>query len=131
MNPVVHFEMPYSDKNRLVKFYSDTFGWKMKVLGKEMGDYVLARATDADENQIPKEPGRINGGFFPRTPENSNKYPSVVIAVDDVSEAIGKIKSAGGKVLGDPVDIPGTGKYVSFIDTEGNLASILHPLPMA
>ena len=41
-----------------------------------------------------------------------------------------KVEEAGGKVLGEPVEIPGTGIYVSFFDTEGNLASILQPSPM-
>jgi len=38
-----------------------------------------------------------------------------------------KIEKAGGKVPGEPMEIPGTGLYVSFIDTEGNRASILQP----
>ncbi len=40
-----------------------------------------------------------------------------------------KVAEAGGKVLGDPVDIPGVGTYVSFTDTEGNRVSMLQPLP--
>jgi predicted enzyme related to lactoylglutathione lyase len=27
MNPVVHFEMLYEDRERLSKFYSNAFGW--------------------------------------------------------------------------------------------------------
>jgi len=37
------------------------------------------------------------------------------------------VTKAGGKVLGEPVDIPGVGSYVSFIDTEGNRVSLLQP----
>jgi len=32
-------------------------------------------------------------------------------------------------VLGEPMDIPGVGKYVSFVDSEGNRVSMLQPLP--
>ena len=39
------------------------------------------------------------------------------------------IAKAGGKVLGEPMDIPGIGRDVSFYDTEGNRVSILQPLP--
>ena len=39
------------------------------------------------------------------------------------------VKAAGGKVLGEPMEIPGVGKYVSFIDTEGNRVSMLQPIP--
>jgi predicted enzyme related to lactoylglutathione lyase len=38
-----------------------------------------------------------------------------------------KVSDAGGKVLGAPVEIPGIGQYVSFIDSEGNRASVLQP----
>jgi len=27
MNSVVHFEMPYDDRERIAKFYRDAFGW--------------------------------------------------------------------------------------------------------
>jgi len=27
MNPVVHFEMPYQDATRVMKFYRTVFGW--------------------------------------------------------------------------------------------------------
>ncbi|TMH31553.1 MAG: VOC family protein, partial [Betaproteobacteria bacterium] len=36
---------------------------------------------------------------------------------------------AGGTVLGEPMNIPGVGAYVSFTDTEGNRVSMLQPLP--
>jgi predicted enzyme related to lactoylglutathione lyase len=84
MNPVVHFEMPYEDSERLVKFYAHAFGWQMQKLGKAMGDYVLAATTETDENRMVKTPGAINGGFFPKQPDWPARYPSVVIAVDDI-----------------------------------------------
>jgi predicted enzyme related to lactoylglutathione lyase len=38
------------------------------------------------------------------------------------------VKTAGGKVLGEPMTIPGIGLYVAFNDTEGNRASLLQPM---
>ena len=76
----------------------------------------------------PKTAGAINGGFFPKKPDWPEQHPSVVIAVDDIAQAMDKVKSAGGKVLGEPMEIPGIGRYVSFIDTEGNRVSMLQPL---
>ncbi len=128
MNPVVHFEMPYDNHERMARFYESAFGWRMKMLGEEMGDYVLATTTETDESG-PKRPGAINGGFYPKNPDWPAQYPSVVIAVEDVRESIKKVKDAGGKVLGEPMDIPGVGQYVSFIDTEGNRVSMLQPIP--
>jgi predicted enzyme related to lactoylglutathione lyase len=128
MNPVVHFEMPYDNSVRLAKFYEFVFGWKMKMLSGEMGNYVLATTTETDESG-PKKTGAINGGFFPKKPDCPAQYPSVVVAVEDVKESMKKIIDAGGKVLGEPMEIPGVGQYVSFIDTEGNRVSMLQPIP--
>jgi hypothetical protein len=49
--------------------------------------------------------------------------------VDDIKESVRKVTDAGGKVLGEPMEIPGVGQYVSFTDTEGNRVSMLaaHP----
>ncbi len=129
-NPVVHFEMPYEKSDRVVNFYSQAFGWQMQVMGNEMGNYVTAGTSETDENRMVKTPGTINGGFFPKNPDIQALYPSVVIAVDDINIAIKNIKDAGGTVLGEPVEIPGIGQYVSFTDTEGNRVSILQPKGM-
>ena len=128
MNPIVHFEMPFDDRERMAKFYETAFGWQTQMLGEEMGNYVLATTTESDENG-PKQPGAINGGFFAKDPAQNVVNPSLVIAVDDVRAAAGKVKAAGGKVLNEPVEIPGVGQYVAFLDTEGNRMGILQPLP--
>src|SRR5205085_5884472 len=119
MNSVVHFEMPYDDRERMTNFYQNAFGWRTRMLGEEMGNYVLATTTESDESG-PKKPGAINGGFFPRKPDWPAQYPSVVIAVENINDSMGKVRTAGGEVLGEPMEIPGVGQYVSFTDTEGN-----------
>ena len=128
MNSVVHFEMPYDNRERLARFYESAFGWQMQMMGEQMGHYVLAMTTPSDEAG-PKKPGAINGGFFPKKPDWPMQYPSVVIAVDDIKQAIKTVAKAGGAVLGEPMDIPGVGQYVSFTDTEGNRVSMLQPVP--
>jgi predicted enzyme related to lactoylglutathione lyase len=39
-----------------------------------------------------------------------------------------RVTAAGGQVLGEPMDIPGIGAYVAFMDTEGNRHAMLRPL---
>jgi len=128
MNPVVHFEMPYDDRARMAKFYESAFGWQMQTLGEDMGGYVLATTTETAASG-PKNPGAINGGFFPRKPDWPAQHPSVVIAVDNMRAAMKQVAAAGGEVLGEPMAIPGVGQYVSFMDTEGNRVSMLEPVP--
>jgi len=131
MNPVVHFEMPYDSADRAAKFYQSAFGWKMKNMGEQMGNYVLATTAASGPDGRPKRGGEINGGLFPKKPDWPDQHPSVVIAVEDLVRAMDRVTGAGGRVLGEPMDIPGVGSYVSFMDTEGNRVSLLQPLPMA
>jgi uncharacterized protein len=128
MNPVIHFEMPYDNRERMAKFYGSAFGWQTQLLGEDMGKYVVATTTATDDNG-PKKPGAINGGFYAKHADWPAQYPSIVIAVDNIKEAVKKVKEAGGNVLGEPMEIPGIGQYVSFTDTEGNRVSMLQPLP--
>jgi len=80
------------------------------MLGEEMGNYVIATTTETDESG-PKRPG------------------ANVIAVGNIQAAMKKVSEAGGKMLGEPIEIPGIGQYVSFFDTEDNRVSMLQPNP--
>jgi predicted enzyme related to lactoylglutathione lyase len=120
MFKVVHFEIPFDDKARASKFYSETFGWKLTDI-PEMS-YVLAHTAAVDENQMPKEPGAINGGLFQRPKEAPN--PVLYVAVSSIDEALKKIQAAGGKVVTPNTPIPGMGAYARVADTEGNVIGL-------
>ncbi|MDR8393735.1 VOC family protein [Aliifodinibius sp. S!AR15-10] len=130
MNPVIHFEMPAEDRERMAEFYKKTFGWQVELLGPEMNEYSLVTTTENGENGMPKTPGQINGGFYKRSKDFPVQHTTVVIAVEDINASIEKVKEADGKVLGKPDEIPGVGMFVYFEDTEGNVAGILQPVPM-
>jgi predicted enzyme related to lactoylglutathione lyase len=130
MQSVVHFELPYDDRERITRFYETVFQWKMQAYGPEMGNYVVA--TTAETDVMPNAPrGAINGGFFQRSPDLPAQHPSVVIGVGDITASMKAVNEAGGQVLGTPMEIPSVGQYVSFQDTEGNRLSMLQPLPHA
>ena len=76
MDKVVHFEIPFDDKVRAMKFYAVTFGWQLADMPQM--DYVMASTVEIDENYRPKEPGAINGGLFKRPKE----APTPVVYVD-------------------------------------------------
>jgi predicted enzyme related to lactoylglutathione lyase len=131
MNPVVHFEMPAEDTARMTDFYAKTFGWVGKNMGPDLGNYVVVQTTETDEDGMIKNPGAINGGIYPKTKPEQGIH--VVISVDDIHEHMKKIEEAGGKMLGGDSgqefdDIPGVGKYATFVDTEGNHVGILQPV---
>lgn len=128
MNPVVHFEMPAKDRKRMSDFYTKAFGWKTQQYGPEMGNYVVVSTAETDEKGRPKQ--GINGGFYDRTEDPVSHAPSIVIGVENIQEHMKKVTAAGGKIIGEPMDIPGVGAYVSFFDTEGNRVSLLEPNAM-
>ena len=130
MCSVVHFEMPCKDRDRAGRFYAEAFGWTHQNLGPEMGDYVLVTtALPGDRSSMPPGAalGAINGGLFPYKPDWPMQYPSEVMGVDDIEAAMARVTAAGGKILGEPMAIPGVGRYVSFVDTEGNRNSMMQP----
>jgi predicted enzyme related to lactoylglutathione lyase len=137
MSPVVHFEMGYNDKDRIVKFYETVFSWETESMGQEMGNYIVAHTTETGDDGMVKTPGNINGGFYAKTDSPDSQAPSVVISVDDIKAAIEAVKKAGGKIIGSmdekgnrsmkPQMIPGVGLWISFKDTEGNRVSMLQP----
>jgi predicted enzyme related to lactoylglutathione lyase len=127
MDPVVHFEMPAEDSKRMSAFYKKAFGWQTQQLGEEHGYYTLATTTESDKKGRPKGKAMINGGFYPKSKDKPEQHPSIVIAVDSIKRTMKKIEKAGGKVLGEPMEIPGFGMYVSFMDTEGNRVSVMEP----
>jgi len=129
MNPVVHFELPAENKKRMTDFYSTAFGWKAEQLGPEMSEYVLVTTSEVGEDRFPKQRGTINGGIYQKS-DMTSPHPSVVISVDDINESLAKIKSGGGKILGEIQEIPEIGKYASFLDTEGNRVGLLQPSQM-
>ncbi len=134
-NPVVHFEMPYENRDRMVDFYGKAFGWESNKLGPEMGEYVVTMTSDDDPaTRRPTVPGTINGGFFKKTPEHQGI--TVVIAVKDIREGMKQVEEAGGTIIGggfkagEPDDIPGVGLYIAFTDSEGNRVAMLQPKGM-
>lgn len=121
-NRVVHFEIEAEDIDRTTKFYSQVFGWEMKQMGDEYGDYITVKTGD------PMEPMGINGGIYKsRGKKEMNAY-SCVIGVEDINKAMAAVKAAGGKLLREkPIDIPQIGLHMPCEDTEGNRFSILQP----
>src|SRR3989344_6385518 len=126
MNPVVHFELPAENMARMKDFYIKAFGWEANQMGEEMGNYVVVMTTESTDKG-PLKPGAINGGFYQKN-EKTSPHPSFVISVDNIHESMKKVRDSGGKIQGEPQEIPGVGTFVSFIDTEGNRLSILQPL---
>jgi hypothetical protein len=120
MDRVVHFEIPFDDKQRAMKFYSDSFGWRLMDLPQT--DYVIASSVEVDDTYLPTERGAINGGLFQRPKEVP--HPTIFVRVASVAAAIERAEAAGGRVVTPRTPIPGMGAFARIEDTEGNVIGV-------
>ena len=120
MAKVVHFEIPFDNKERAMKFYTDAFDWQLTDMPQM--SYVMAQSAAVDDTQRPTEPGAINGGLFQRPREAPN--PTIYLDVPSIDQAIEKVQAAGGKVVTPNTPITGMGAYARVSDTEGNVIGL-------
>lgn len=129
MNRVCHFEIPYDEKERMETFYANVFGWQFFPTPGDM-PYTFAITTEVDESFMPKNPGGINGGTYPRGgPEHpSSNSPVLVIEVESCQDKVKEIESAGGSTVVPVVPVGDMGIYAQVKDTEGNIIGLWQPL---
>jgi uncharacterized protein len=119
---VVHFELPADNVERARTFYQKTFQWEMQPM-PEM-NYTMVQTTAVDENQMPKEPGAINGGIAARGSPPPVRAPVITIAVDDIDQALKQIGKNGGKTVQGKQPIGPMGFTAYFQDPEGNVVGL-------
>jgi predicted enzyme related to lactoylglutathione lyase len=120
MDKVVHFEIPFDNKTRAMKFYSEVFGWKLTDIPAM--DYVTAETVSVDEKRMPKESGAINGGLFQRPREAP--APTLYMDVASIDEAIRKVEAHSGRLVTPKTPIPGMGAFARVSDSEGNIIGL-------
>lgn len=120
MAKVVHFEIPFDNKARAMKFYADALDWQLQDMPQM--NYVMAQTTPIGQNQVPTEAGAINGGLNQRPKEAP--APVIYVDVPSIDDTMKKIQAAGGKVVTPKTPIPGMGAYARIADTEGNVVGL-------
>jgi uncharacterized protein len=127
MNGVVHFEIPVEDMEKASEWYKKVFKWNTEKYPGDM-PYVLARTCECDEQNMPKETGKINGGFYKRDESGASKSPVIVIKVENIDEGMEKIKSEGGEIVREKVSVGDMGFYAQFKDPDGNIMGVWQDL---
>jgi hypothetical protein len=89
--------------------------------------YTIVMTVPVDDNQLPTEPGAINGGMMARSPEISS--PVITVGVPSIDDSVKRIEEAGGSVVTPRTEIPGMGAFAYFKDTEGNLLGLWETFP--
>ena len=120
MDKVVHFEIPADDLARAKRFYGSIFGWELQ--DTDGMDYTIVRTVPVDEQQMPTEPGAINGGMMQRTADTPT--PVITIGVDSIDDALKKVEAEGGSTVQPRTAIPNMGAFAYFMDSEGNVIGL-------
>lgn len=108
-NPVMHFEMIAADRAKLRRFYSSVFGWQEEDYPESAYTMLKSNAGMGIDFAIGGEGNGLTAG------------PTAYVAVDDVATYLERAKTAGaGRVVQDPYDIEGMGRFAVFEDPEGN-----------
>ena len=107
-HPVVHFEIGCRSTEKTQEFYSKMFDWKMQPMGPAA--------------MIAGEAGGIAGHITALGHEPQN-YTIFYVQVDDVTAALKKAESLGGKTLVPAIQIP-TGTFAWMQDPEGNTVGL-------
>ena len=104
--PIVHFEIASPNLDRATEFYRELFDWDV---GEErMDGYRLVKTAE----------GSIGGGLL-RSPEGVFPYVSVYVGVTDLRETLRLAEELGGKVIVEPMPVPGVGEFAMFQDPDG------------
>jgi len=118
---IVHFEIPADDVEKLRKFYSALFGWKIEQMPGPM-EYFMVQTVPTDDKGMPVRPG-VNGGMMKK--QNPEHKPVNYVAVESVDEYVKKIEALGGRVIVPKMEVPGIGWWASALDPEGNMFAII------
>ncbi len=120
---IIHFEIPAENVEKLMKFYSGVFDWKIE---KAQGpvEYWLIETVPVDEQMRTLRPG-VNGGLYKK--EKAELKPLNYFSVESIDDYMKKIIQRGGKIISQKQEVMGVGWIAVAADPEGNQFAILQP----
>ena len=120
MSRVIHFEIPATDPEKTVEFFTNVFGWTFTRWGTE--EYWLATTG---ENTA----AGINGAIIKR---RDPQMPVVnTIDVADIDKAMADVEANGGVIVVPKSTIPTMGHLCYFKDPDGVIHGLMQNDPNA
>jgi len=119
-HPIVHFEIPAQDMERLRQFYSQLLGWTFEA-APGMPNYMMITTAAEGEG--------INGGLMKKLMPQQTVLNYVM--VESVAEYAEKAKQLGGQVVVPKTAIPKMGWFAVCLDPEGNPIGLFEADPNA
>lgn len=113
-NALNWFEIATNDLDRAQKFYEAVFGIKMEPLDMDQLQMRMFPGEGAN--------GKVGGAIVKSGMHKPSKEGTLVYlnANPDLSDALGRVEKAGGKVTMPKTGIGPNGFMAFFVDTEGN-----------
>jgi len=108
-NPVVHFEIRSEDPDQTRAFFGDLFGWTYPEGGLPGYSYVETGAQT-----IPGGIGPVQGG---------SELVTFFVGVDDIEASLAAAKKLGGRVVQEPVGVPGV-TFALIADPQGHVVGL-------
>ena len=107
------FECGSTDAAKDKSFYTELFGWNSAEASMpgDMGTYTLLKKGQEDVAGL----YQLSGPQFEGVPSHWMTY----VAVEDVDETAKRATSLHGKILREPLDIPGVGRIAILQDPTG------------
>jgi len=118
---ITWFDLTVPDADKLKDFYSTVIGWK--AVPFPMDDYN-------DYNMNSPENEKTNAGICHRRDGNAN-LPSqwmIYITVKNIYKSAKLCKENGGKVLSEPKEMSGYGKFCVIEDPAGAVCTLFEPI---
>jgi predicted enzyme related to lactoylglutathione lyase len=108
-------ELATTDPDAALNFYTELFGWS-KGAAHDMGEMIYHIVTLDG-----KDVGGVYKARDNTTPPNWLSY----VRVADASKAASAVKSAGGRVLNGPMEVPGGSWIVQVLDPQGGSIALV------
>ena len=111
-------ELSTDDPEVAVAFYARHFGWKQEgsMSMGELGDYRFVHHD-----------GVAIGAIMPRMPQTPCPMFTYYLGVDDIDRAAEAIRSGGGTIVQEPIQIPGGEYSLVAIDPQGAAFGLVGP----
>jgi len=105
----MHFELIAKDTAKLKTFYTTLFGWRPEDHPGMEYATLHTGSKDGIGGGLGSEQSGLPAGL------------AIYVQVNDVEAFLAKARSLGAsRVLQEPYDVPGVGRFAVFADPEGN-----------
>lgn len=113
-------ELWTTDAEAAIGFYARVLGLDRDVMDMPQGPYHVLKVGDA----------AVAGVITSHQPEAPPMWLPYLRA-DDVDDAIGRVRTHGGRVIADLMDVAGVGRFGIVADRQGAVLGLIRPAPRA